>query len=150
MLTFTVPGEPVPQGSLRSVGRGRFISDNPKLKGWRTKVNQVFNFTHRGKTIEGAVELRAVYVMPRPKSHYGTGRNAHRIREACLDLPHTARNDVDKLTRAICDALSTTKDQVGAYTDDAYVVRIHAEKRYVRPGEEPHAQITLLPALYAV
>lgn len=149
MLTFTVPGEPVPQGSLRSVGRGRFISDNPKLKGWRTKVNQVFNFTHRGKTIEGAVELRAVFVMPRPKSHYGTGRNAGRIREACLDLPHTVKPDGDKLLRAIQDALSTTKEQVGVYPDDAYVVRTATDKRYTRPGEEPHAQITLLPALYA-
>lgn len=147
MITFTVPGAPVPQGSMRHIGHGRMISDNPKLKAWRTTVNQVFVYQHRCSKIEGPVEVRAVFVMPRPKSHYGTGRNTSRIKDAYLDIPHVVKPDGDKLIRAVFDALSTTKTQAGAFIDDSHVVRHSAQKRYVRPGEDPHAQITLSPAI---
>ena len=146
MIEFTAPGVPAPQGSKRHVGGGVMIESSKALKPWRQRVNTAWNTTGRNP-IEGPVTVRATFVMPRPKSHYGTGRNTGQIKDTYLDLPHVTKPDCDKLLRAILDALSTTKTQHGAYQDDSHVVRAWAEKRYVRPGEEPHAIITLTPAI---
>lgn len=47
------------------------------------------------------------------------------------------RGDVDNFVKAACDALNKA-----AYGDDDQIVRLYAEKRYVRPDEAPHTRVT--------
>lgn len=94
---------------------GRYL---PKLRellqqGWRFPVE------------DGHCELSVVFWLPRPKSHYGTGRNASRVKESAPKVPH---QDVDNLLKGAMDAASGV-----LYADDKQVVRVAAEKRYGNP-----------------
>lgn len=85
----------------------------------------------------GQVAWEPVFVMPRPKSHYRTGRNAHLLRDSAPTAP-AGKPDVDKLSRAVLDAISSTKTVWG---DDAQVTDLHAIKRYTELGEKPGCHI---------
>ncbi|GAA1802403.1 hypothetical protein [Nesterenkonia flava] len=96
--------------------------------------------------------------MPRPKTHYGTGRNAEVIKRACLDQAHIIPPDLDKLMRSTLDGLSCTLAKIpstkrkqrlndGILHDDSVVVTFDPppRKRYVQPGEQPGALIRIRP-----
>jgi crossover junction endodeoxyribonuclease RusA len=147
-VAFTVMGEPQPQGSktvIQQKGRRpRMIEDNPDTAPWRERVERAAReaMTMHGDEgtswfappLTGAVELRVVFVFRRPAGHYGTGRNAGRLKPSSPLYVRT-RPDVDKLLRAIGDALSGT-----VCRDDAQVVRVRAEKHY---GEQALAHIVV-------
>lgn len=149
MITFTVPGISVPQGSMRSFGKGRMVYRDD-LKPWRNRVRAEYVRQAGSQTIEGAVSMRVVFVLPRPDGHYGTGRNAGTIKPSFRDVPHVVKPDLDRLVRAIGDALSlNTGDLAGLprpFPEDSRITAIDARKRYVRDGETPHAEIALSPA----
>ncbi|KUG58965.1 RusA family crossover junction endodeoxyribonuclease [Nesterenkonia jeotgali] len=149
MIRFTVPGTPIPQGSMKSFGKGRMVYRDD-LKPWRNRVRAEYVRQAGSQTIEGAVSMRVVFVMPRPDGQYGTGRNTGAIKASCVDLPCAVKPDLDKLTRAIGDALTLdTGDLTGLarpFRDDAQITHLDARKRYVQDWEQPHAQITLAPA----
>ena len=128
-LTFTVFGEAAPQGSKRHVGGGRMIESSKRLTPWRDHVRataQVWLLQHRDFVpFDGAIELQAVFLLPRPKTL------PKRVVHA------TKKPDLDKLLRAIGDALTGT-----LYTDDSRIVRIVVEKRYA-VDQPPQVEITL-------
>ena len=129
MLTFNVPGVPVPQGSKR-VFRGRLVDHNSaKLKQWRSAIAMVAQLKHKGAVFEGPIHLTAEFRFPRPKSHYGTGKNATILKP---DAPifHTNKPDLDKLVRAVGDALT----QSLVIKDDCKISRLTAVKIYGVPG----------------
>lgn len=134
-LTFTVFGVAQPQGSSKAfMPKGaRFpvvTSDNPKIKGWRQLVAEAASHALRGRgqLCEGPVMLSIRFYLPRPKSL------------ANKDRAHVTRPDVDKLCRAVSDALTSV-----AYRDDSQIVGLHAEKRYAGPGESPRAVVIVTP-----
>ena len=74
------------------------------------------------------VYVQLDFYLSRPKSHYGTGRNAQKIKESAPSWP--GRPDVDKLARAVLDALTGL-----VIADDSTVVELRAGKSYGRrPG----------------
>ena len=147
MIEIHVNGVPAPQGSKKHVGRGILIESSKQLPTWRAAVNAAYMTATKGLTsYDGPVEVRAVFAMPRPRHHYGTGRNTGILKPRYADMPHITKPDSDKLTRAILDALSTTNTQLGAYKDDSHVVRLEINKRYVRQDEHPNAHIVVKPA----
>jgi len=73
--------------------------------------------------------------MPRPKSHTGAQGLTPSASNA---TPHT-RPDVDKLARAVNDALTTA----GVIYDDSQITRIIAAKRYADPHEAPGVTIAV-------
>ena len=137
-LIVRVYGIPAPQGSKRHVGGGRMIESSKKVGPWREAVKAaVLTATNRKPTaVDGPVQVDVTFFLPRPKSHYGTGRNAGRVRDSAPAEP-TTKPDLDKLIRSTLDALT----DVGAIRDDAQVVRIKAAKGYSRPEESPGATI---------
>src|SRR5690348_1298013 len=105
-VKFTVFGVPIPQGSARAYtyrrkdGGGfgaRVDHDNKHVKAWRNAV--ALGATHaRGAgrlPASCAVELEVAFYLPRPL------QLARKVTP-----PHTKRPDLDKLTRAIGDALT--------------------------------------------
>ena len=109
-LQIRVPGVPAPQGSKRHVGRGRLIEQSKRVGPWRDAVRAATAAQLGGKPYSyGAaaapVAVQVEFYMPRPRTHYGTGRNAGTIRTSAPGRPAT-RPDVDKLARAVLDALN--------------------------------------------
>ena len=138
-IEFVVFGEPKPQGSKRAVpirrkggaivmGKHgpmtRVIDDNPQTKAWRQEVAQVASQAYAGPLLTGPVALTLLFHRPRPKSHFGTGRNAGRLKASAPEHP-TTRPDTLKLARAVEDALTGV-----IWRDDSQVVRQSLEKRY--------------------
>ncbi len=117
-LELIVEGSPVPQGSFRHIGNGRIISANPKLNNWRqTIADQIAQQTHH-RLVDARIRLELVFTLPRPKS-VSIKRRA---------VP-TAKPDLDKLTRAVMDAISLER-YCQIIKDDSLVTDLHAVKRY--------------------
>lgn len=135
VVAFTVHGEPAPQGSktiaTSAKGAAWVRDDNRKLEPWR---NAVAAAAHAAmlelelSALGGPVELEAVFVFSRPKTHYRTGKRAGELKPSA---PHyVAKNpDLDKLVRAIGDALTGI-----VVVDDAAIVKLSAAKHFGSPG----------------
>ena len=133
-LRFQVYGLPQPGGSKRAfvVGKRAMIVDaNPKAKDWKTTVAQTVAEQYDGPLLTGALELNVTFIMPRPKGHYGTGRNAGVLKTNAPKF-HIVRPDSTKLLRPTEDALTGI-----IWRDDAQLA-IRAMKLY---GERPGAFI---------
>lgn len=130
-IHFTVHGEPVPQGS-KIIGRHELRTwireDNRKLEPWRNAVTAAAYEQMDGRApIAGPVMLEVIFVFPRPKAHYRTGRYARMLKDS-VPVFCSKRPDLDKLIRALGDALTGT-----VLIDDAQIVRLYAVKRYGAP-----------------
>lgn len=123
VLTIVARGLPGPQGSKTHVGGGRMIESSAKVKPWRDVVAwsavSARNKVRGWRPLTGPVALSLVFTMPRPRSHYGTGRNADVVRPSAPPRP-AVTPDLDKLWRATGDALTTAQ----IYRDDAQVVEV--------------------------
>lgn len=139
LLDIFVPGLPRAQGSLKHVGKGRMVHSAGLIK-WRdtiTRTLQQWTGTYFGawEPLDGPVEVRAVFYLPRPKT-------------VKRQLP-TASPDVDKLARGLLDSLAPKKNRLpaeGAFLlDDSRVVDLRVSKRYVHDfdgdGAEPGVRI---------
>lgn len=138
-IHFRVYGLPAPQGSKRHVGNGVMVESSKKVKPWRQDVTaaaleaatQTADFT----PFTGPVRARITFIFPRPKGHYGTGRNANRLKPSA-PVNVATKPDLDKLLRSTFDALSTA----GLWRDDNQAARVTADKIY---GDIPGAVIEL-------
>jgi Holliday junction resolvase RusA-like endonuclease len=132
-VTFTVAGTPQPQGSktvARAVGGRSFVrEDNPATAPWRHAVTAAAQQAMGDRPLlTGSLLLDVTFRFARPKSHYRTGRHADELR---ADAPrfHDKRPDLDKLLRALGDALAGS-----VFHDDARVAEVCAVKVYGQPG----------------
>lgn len=138
-VSFTIPGQPEFQGSKRFVGRGIMIEDNKRLKSWRLDAIVAAQQAAVGWQFDrGALVVTVTFQYSRPKSHYGSGRNANRLKPLA---PHykASMPDLDKLQRALGDALT----QSGVIVDDALVAYWIAKKVY-GPVSETRVQVRAL------
>jgi crossover junction endodeoxyribonuclease RusA len=139
MTSFDVPGIPIPQGSKSRGAGGHMYEANKNLKPWREAVIHAARRAHQGPQILGPVRVTATFTFPRRKAHYRTGKRAAELRD---DAPvqHSSKPDLDKLLRAIGDALT----QSGVIRDDSQVASIEAVKVYSNDGR-PEAAVTVEP-----
>lgn len=140
-----VPGLPMPQGSKRAMrhrssGKLILLDDNPGLKAWRSGI--VGAWRRSGlPMVEGPAEVDLEFVMPRPAGHWGTGSRAGVLRPSAPAWP-AVKPDLDKLTRAVLDALT----MAGAVEDDARVVSMSVVKTYQRtPQQDPGVEVRVTP-----
>lgn len=126
-----VPGVPAPQGSKSPKGRTRdgrtiLVESSRAVGPWRQTVAVFARQTYTGPPLAGHLGVRVKFVMPRPKS----------LPKTKPTPPHTKRPDVDKLARAVLDALTNV-----VWLDDSQIVDLHPTKRYAEIGETPGASI---------
>jgi crossover junction endodeoxyribonuclease RusA len=123
-LSFTVFGQPTPQGSVRAFvrgGRAVVTSDNVKLRPWRDTVTWAARDALGGASerstfpITGPVALDLSFHLHRPKS-----------RPKTIDVYPLTPPDLDKLIRAIGDSLVNA----GIIQDDALICDLFVSKRY--------------------
>ena len=140
MISFFVPGVPVPKGSAKSfynpkAGKIVTMQDNrDRQKPWASMIS--YSAQQIGcEVCGGGVSLSLLFTMPRPKSHFGTGKNAQLLKTTA-PMFHTSTPDLDKLVRCVKDALKGI-----AYRDDSQVCRMmHVVKAY---GDHPGVKITI-------
>ena len=138
-LAFEVPGEPQPQGSTKAFkhrhsGRVMVTSDNTRLRPWRDAVCWHARQALFGREpLIGPVKVRVEFRFARPGGHFGK-----RGLRPAAPREHVVRPDLDKLVRALLDALS----DAGIWRDDAQVVETRARKRY---HERPGAVVEITP-----
>lgn len=142
-LRIVVKGIPAPQGSKTGYpitrkdgtrGVAMVESAGQKLKTWRETVTAYTIQAVRRAKWEARKQAVAVHIrfyLPRPQGHWGTGRNEGTMRPSAPTYPIT-KPDIDKLERAVLDALTKAK----ALTDDAIVVATTVWKLYA-DGREP-------------
>ena len=90
------------------------------------------------KPADGAVGVSIVFTLPRPKSHYGTGRNAGKLKSSAPEHHTGPRADIDNLVKAVLDALTGI-----IYHDDGQVVRVFAAKHYEEAPGHADTHITI-------
>ena len=128
MIEIVVRGIPAPQGSKRHVGGGRMVESSKAVGPWREAIRAE---TQRkvSDPLTGAVAVSVTFMLPRPKGHYRTGRNAHLLRDGAPKRP-AGTPDLDKLVRAVLDGLT----EGCAWKDDGQVVTLIAQKLYAAGG----------------
>jgi Holliday junction resolvase RusA-like endonuclease len=138
-LSFLVQGQATSKGSMSgfalerpdgSVGV-RVVDKTKGLHGWTTAIKWSGKLEMRRQRLElfaGPVTLKVLFVFARPKKPKNRDH-------------HVVKPDLDKLLRAVNDALTGI-----VWVDDNQVVEIAAAKRYVRDdgvGDFVGASITV-------
>lgn len=126
-VSFYVLGNAAPQGSMKSVGKGRLISSSKFLPAWRKLIVEAAQAKHGydWEPMDGALGVIVEFYLPRPKTT--------KYKQFPAGTP-----DLDKLQRALGDALTIA----GTIKDDARIVDWSAKKRWAI-GCEPGAAITV-------
>lgn len=147
---FAVHGTPRPQPRTKSgIRKGKdgrvhsHVYDPGTADGWKMAVAMAAREHLPSEPLEGPVRVDITFRMPRPKSHFGTGRNAGKLKPSAPSW-HTqgmGKNggDRDNLDKATLDALTT----LGMWKDDGQVCAGEPTKRYVDPGKRPGAVIKI-------
>ena len=133
MITLRIDGNPAPQGSKSFKGHARngraiLVESSQNVKPWRATIAAAMRWKMRGQTPHhGPTHINLEFIMPRPKS--APKRSTP---------PATKRPDIDKLARAVLDAITGI-----AIADDSQITRLHATKRIAEIGEKPGVIITI-------
>lgn len=133
-VTFTVLGRAAQMGSKRIgriKGRPVILDDNDEQKrNWANAVKCSAFSAMQGRTIiHEPVRLEVVFRFLRPQSHYGSGKNAGRLK-ASAPQHHTQSPDLDKLVRCLVDALTGV-----VWKDDRQVVQLVASREWTEGTE---------------
>ena len=132
MIAFRVFGSPAPKGSKRAFvikGKPVMVEANKGLGEWIQSVTTVAMKESYGRTfpIGGSWETTLVFYLHRPKS----------LRKTDI-YPNKARNDIDKLSRAILDCLTGI-----VWEDDGQVIRLIASKEYATKENPPGVAVAV-------
>ena len=141
-VEFKVLGTPRPKGSTRSFydpRRRRIVtlSDCATLKPWESMIRASAGSAWQGEPAAGPMVVSVTFHMPRPRSHYGRGRNVGKLKPSAPRC-HTSKPDIDKLTRGLLDGMTQV-----IFRDDRQVMSLRAYKTYASPAdaEGPHAAV---------
>lgn len=144
VLRFFVAGEPKGQPRPRAFAMRigdkatARMYDSGTADDWKVAV-VVEAKQHRPATpFTGPVALQMAFWFRRPKSHYGSGKNAAVLR---FDAPkyQVTKPDADNLAKAVMDALTTMG---GLWNDDTQVAQLRVVKCY---GDTPGMHLEIGP-----
>ena len=142
-ITIRVIGIPAPQGSKTLTRWGAMIEASKKVKPWRTDVKEAALECYNSGALNLPVKADIEFVFPRPKSHYGTGKNADILKPSAPKFCTSRGNGViDKFARSTLDGLSVSAGG-SVLEDDCLVVELNTKKRYVKKNELPGSYIAI-------
>lgn len=129
-MKLIIPGKPISKNRPRFARRGKFTttySDQVAESGkfflaCREQVTEKF---------AGALRVHMVFSIPRPKSHYGTGKNANKLKPTAPNYPDGSRQDLDNLEKFTWDCLNGL-----SWNDDRQIVESLSRKVWAEPGDE--------------
>jgi Holliday junction resolvase RusA-like endonuclease len=137
-ITFTVPGQPVPQPRHKISTRGGFgrayIEARHPIHAYRQAIALAAQAAGRKRREGEGVSLEIFFVFARPASHWtksGLAKGAPAYPPRC---------DWDNLGKAVSDAITDSK---AIWIDDDQVVDGRVRKRYAERGELPGTTVTV-------
>lgn len=144
-VEFTVPGPPTQQGSMTALRSKTtsavFVkpSNEKQLRKWRTLTAEIAQAAFRRPVIGKGIPLEVVvsFVVDRPRYHFGTGRNAGKLKAGAPWWVPSAP-DIDKYLRALLDAMTGV-----IYHDDGQIARVTMEKIYAPEGTEARTEVAV-------
>ena len=133
MISFTIPGKPIPLKRHRPSARGGYY--DPSSKDKKQIWLQIAKYKP-GIPYIGNIYMTLTFYMPRPKNHYRTGKYKHLLKDRCKDVVYYGiRPDLDNLVKFYMDLLNK-----GFYEDDSQICILQAEKKYSDP---PRTEVTI-------
>ncbi len=140
MIQFTVFGKAAAAGSKRGFYRGGkvIVTDaNKNSRPWKAQVADAAAQAMAEAGIEmfrDPLYARFQFYVPRPRSHYGSGKNSDVVLPSARPFP-SGPPDLLKLARGCEDACSGI-----VYADDSLIVIEQLEKFY---GEPARVEVTV-------
>lgn len=129
-ISFTVYGQPAPAGSKRGFYNAKakrviVTDDSARSRPWKAQVSDAAAQAMGSRELLcEPLLLELTFWLPRPKGHFGTGRNAARVKPGSPSHP-AVKPDLLKLARAVEDAMTGI-----CYRDDAQIVSETLQKAY--------------------
>ena len=130
MISFVIPGTPVPQGRPRVTRTGHAYYGE-KTKEYRERVRQCAIASQNGcETMAGALAMIVDCTFPVPDSW-----PKYKRQEALNGKWHTSRGDTDNICKAVADSCNGI-----IYDDDSQIAVLIGFKHY---GSEPETRVTI-------
>lgn len=143
ILRIAAFGRPAPQGSHNLGGAGQFLDASPYLAAWRQAVKVA---TYRAYEA-AAVDFRALPLYPAGTPVVVESCVFYVADDQCRSAGRdetTGKPDIDKLLRAVLDALGGAPGSARLFADDSQVVEIRDLRKTRRaPGERTGAMIVI-------
>jgi Holliday junction resolvase RusA-like endonuclease len=137
--------QPRPRAFARKMGNGKFaarVYDAGTAEAWKSDIAIAARRCYPDRSpLTGPLMLDIEFAMPRPKSHFRSGKRSDELRD---DAPrwHSQKPDCDNLAKAVMDALT----QLGGFwIDDSQACVVRISKRYTL--NNPGAYIDITPAI---
>ena len=135
MIEFAIKGKPKALKRHRSTRTGRMY--DPSAKDKKQIWLQIAKFKPK-TALAGDIMLKLIFTMPRPKSHFRTGKFKHLLKDGYEDIiNHTFTPDLDNLVKLVAD---TIQGQDRMIVDDSQICMLQAEKVY---GEFPMTEVVI-------
>lgn len=90
-------------GRNQQTGKAIILDDNPRTREWRDLLTLEMRKTAPPQPLDEPVFVQLTIFVQRPANHYGTGRNAGKLKRGVPDIPKTGL-DADKVLRCVDDA----------------------------------------------
>ena len=125
--------EPVEQARPRAtyIGRRIIMYDPEKVKKFKKELGQLANMSYKDEPLDGQLEVEITFYRQVQKSL----SKKERARRLSGEHRPTVKPDLDNYIKSTLDALNGI-----LWTDDAYIVDLHAHKYY---SNDPHIEITV-------
>lgn len=137
---FVILGEPIAKARPRFFKRGDFVGT---YNSQRTEEGRFLFHVKEGwrrdKPLEGALCLYLGFYFKRPRSHFGTGRNANKLKPSAPKHPSSKNKDLDNLIKFVLDCFNGI-----VFVDDKQVVEIIAFKAF---GDQPRTYVSVRSVL---
>jgi len=125
------------EGTPKSLKRHRHTRNghtyNPSA-GDMKEARELIRIATPSEPPKGLISLIAIFYMPRPKSHYRTGKYADQLKDSAPDL-HSIKPDLDNLIKFVFDTFNGV-----LWEDDKQIAFVNAYKIY---DESPRTELTI-------
>ena len=128
MINEYAKGFPKAQPRVKAYSRGGkagvYTPESKALREWKHAVEEVMA-RHMDKKLDGAISVRLEFYMPRPKSHFRTGKFSHILKDDA-PIDHLSKPDLDNMIKLVLDVMTKS----GYWKDDSQVIELSASKNY--------------------
>jgi crossover junction endodeoxyribonuclease RusA len=128
-------GQPRPRAFVNKATGRASVYDAGTAEHWKSQIAEAARSHLPSEPFDCPIGLTVDFHMPRPK-------RLMRKKDPDDPIRHTAKPDLDNLTKAVMDALTA----IGMWRDDSQVCHVLASKWYAAKDRRPGATITVSTA----